>query len=384
MSNIALLSHRLGNIGHNFMALGAEAVARDAFQTQLNVKFIEQHRPFSIYPALHPIRIIDFFPHSKFLSIRKLIGKTAVYEKLWFNLSDFPYNLAVSCGGPNLISNTCKIPQMSLLHHQFNGAFWHKKVPLLDLAVGSCFPLERIPTSLDDSDVTFYKKAYSYVSKLTVREPFARNIFASIGIDAEVVPCIAIASGRYFENYINNNLPPLPLNDKVVMINFQAFGSNDHWGQDIDPKRWLSIVMRVVNDLNKLNYRIEFLCHSLAEYKLAQHYWPDANIFFPKTEIEYAVCISRAKVGFVSRIHAAVALAGIGIPSVVVGNDTRIATTTEFGLPSFFTKEIDSDLIVAELLELTSNLSNEKLRLINLREEVILRYVSIFKNVINN
>lgn len=378
MINLALLSHRVGNIGHNFMALGAEAVARDAVGNQLDIHFIEQHRPFSIYPGLHPLRTLDFLPHSKFQSIRKLLGKEVVYKKLWLSLRRLNFNLAVSCGGPNLISNASTIPQMSLLHHQFNGAFHYSKVPLLDLAVGSCFPLERVPENLGYFDKVFYEKAFKYVTKLTVRESIAKKIFSSMGIDVEVVPCIAVASGRYFETIINK-LPLIPLNEKVVLINFQALGSNEDWGQNVDASRWADLVRGVVVDLNRLNHKVEFLCHSQPEYQLAKSFWPNANIFFPKNEAEYAVCISRAKVGFVSRIHAGVALAGIGVPSVVVGNDTRIGTTTEFGLPSFFTKNISKNQVVSKILDLISNLDKEKLRLINLREEVILRYVNIFR-----
>ncbi|WP_152415473.1 hypothetical protein [Caenispirillum salinarum] len=367
------------------MALGAEAVAREAFGEDVRIAHFEQHHPFSVYPEGHWTRWIDKLRHDRLMWLRRRLAREDVYQKMWAQTQPLEFDLAVACGGPNLVSGAAATPQMRLLMHHFNGAFAFRGTPVLDAAVGSGFPLERIPERLSPEDEAFYKTSTGITRAITVREHDACRLYGTIGVEAPVIPCIAIGSGRFFQRFRDEaDRSGTPRDERPIIINFQAKGSNTDWDQGVDPAAWMDLVRGVVADLRADGQRVELLCHSLYERKLARQLAPDLPIHFPQTEEEYGHIIANAKVGFVSRIHAGVALAGIGVPSLVVGNDTRIGTTAEMGLPSYFTKKLDRDTVVAEIRRLVSSADAERERLLALRESVIKRYAEVFATCAEN
>ena len=378
MTSVALLSHRFGNIGHTFMAMGGEEVARTAFGPDVRITHFEQHHPFSIYPRGDWLRLIDKVRHGRLRWLRRRLAREDVYTNLWVRTQPLPFDVAVACGGPNLIAGVPEkiSPEMQILFHHFNGAFHHRGVPLIDAGVGSAFPLSRVPDRLTDDVAAFYSKALTYTAFLTVRETEAQRIFRQLGADPPVHPCMAIASGRSFEPF--RARADKPERQGLVVVNFQAKGSNNDWGQGVEPEWWMGQVRGVIADLKALDQRVLLLCHSAYEQRLARQLDPELPVVFPQTEQDYARIIAEAKVGFVSRIHAAIALAGIGVPSVVVGNDTRTGTTAEIGLPSLFTRETSREAIVAALRDLLGQLDAERDRLIALRESTIDAYVGHF------
>lgn len=380
MKRLALLSHRFGNIGHNFMALGAEVVAREAFGDDVEITHFEQHHPFQIYPEGHWLRWIDKVRHGRLSWVRYHLGRENAYRKLWEKTRPLEFDLAVACGGPNLVSGAAASPEIRILLHHFNGAFRHQGVPLLDAAIGSGFPLERIPERLSPEDENFYRAATSLVSAITVRESEAVRLYATIGVQAPLIPCIAIASGRWFDRFRNEPgaVAERAVDGGIVIVNFQAKGSNTDWNQRVDPVAWMELVRCVIADLRADGRRVELVCHSTYEHRLAKQLAPDLPAHFPKTEEEYGKIMARAAVGFVSRIHAGIALAGVGVPSLVVGNDTRIGTTAEMGLPSYFTKHLSRETALAEVRKLLSSADSERDRLRALREDALTRYVEQF------
>lgn len=374
MNKIALLSHRFGNIGHNFMALGAEEVAREAFGSDVAITHFEQHTPFCIYPDGHWLRWVDKIRHGRAGWLRKYLAREQVCRRFWPQSRPLPYRLAVACGGPTMVAGAGSTPEMGVMSHHFYGAFSFHGVPVIDAAVGSCFPIEGVPASLNATDQEHYRRLIRQTKLITVRESVARDMYATVDCTAPMLPCIAICSGRYFEKvrlrYANES--------QYIIVNFQAKGSNDDWGQRIDGVAWARLVKGVISDLRRDGHKLIMLCHSKYEGRLARSLAPDLPVAEPKTEEEYAEVIARARVGFVSRIHAGVALAGVGVPSLVVGNDTRLGTTAEMGLPSFFTKRMAREFVVAELDRLLKLGEGEKARLIRLREETISKYGRLF------
>lgn len=371
MQSIALLSHRFSNIGHNFMALGAEQVARQAFGESVQITHFEQHHPFSIYPDWDWLRLLDRLPHGRLRRLRARLASEDVYRAYWQRTRRLSFGLAVACGGPNLIAEpfSGESPALGILFHHFNGAFHHQGVPVIDAAVGSAFPLTRIPEALTSDAAAFYRKSLSYVSFLAVRDAEAQRLFRQLGADPPLLPCIAIGSGRLFEPY--RKKASNPERDGYVVVNFQAKGSNDDWGQGVDPTCWMAEVRGVIADLKAQGERVVLLCHSKYELRLAKQLDPTLPATFPETEHAYAEFIAGAKMGFVSRIHAAIALAGIGVPSVVVGNDTRIGTTAEMGLTSVSTLRASREQIVQAMQDLSRRLDAERDRLLALREFTI-------------
>lgn len=380
MKQIALLSHRFGNIGHNFMALGAEEAVRKAFGPEVTITHFEQHTPFCIYPDRHWLRWVDKIRHGRAGWLRKYLAGEQACARLWKQARSLPYHLAIACGGPTMVAGAGSTPEMRVMSHHFYGAFAFQGVPVIDAAVGSCFPLERVPVGLNAIDQEYYRRLIRQTRLITVREPVARDMYATVGCAAPVLPCIALGSGRFFEAAQRREAAA----SQYIVINFQAKGSNDDWDQGVDVSAWARLVTGVISDLRSDGHKVMMLCHSSYEARLAQRLAPDLPTAVPKSEVEYAEAIAGAQVGFVSRIHAGVALASIGVPSVVVGNDTRLGTTAEMGLPSFSTKKLTREFVVAELRRLLQQKGEEKHRLIRLREDTLSRYGQLFAQQARN
>ena len=296
---------------------------------------------------------------------------------MWQFSKDLDYDLAICSGGPNLVPKGHNSYELSLLLHHMNGAFFNKGIPICDLAVGSCFPLSKNDFTFKDDDKVFYQKAISYVKEITVREEVAQKVLNQINIKADILPCVASASGRYFEKFIDHN----PIENKnLILINYQLFGANTDWGQGIDTENWKKTISEVIQALQLDGFEVAFICHSSEEKDLANKFELNAKVFYPKTLIEYVKIIKNARAALVSRIHAAVALAGIGVPSVVTGTDTRLLTINQFNLPTFKSIEVDSSKLIFAIKEIINKGDTEYQRLINLRENTIETYSNKLKN----
>ncbi len=102
---------------------------------------------------------------------------------------------------------------------------------------------------------------------------------------------------------------------------------------------------------------------------------PKLPRFLPRTIPEYFSLIARSKAAVCNRLHAAVALAGVGIPSVSVGTDSRLLMVAAIGLPYRYVKEARIDELEDELETVLRNREDERERLIGLRDWTWNRYV---------
>lgn len=375
MMKVALLSHRGGNIGHEFMSLGMQVALQAAFGSDLQIDHFEQHKHFSVYPKHHWLNIIDTLPHGQFRTVRQLLSTPGFMARSWPKTLPLEYNLALACGGPNIVTNAYCAPELKLMLHHLNGAFHYRGVPLIDAGVGSCFPLTDVPDRLLQSENRlFYAKALEYVTITSVRDTVAEKLIRDLGTTPELIPCAAICTGRIFEK----SRLALDSSDKYVAINFQRVGSNSDWGQNVDPASWMSTMQEVIRALEK-RHKVLILCHNAHEYKLAGLLAPHIIRFQPRTADEYASVINRVKVGLVSRIHAAIPLAGLGIPSLVVGNDTRLGAIDILGLPTCYVKSTSSKWLIDQLESLLSSIDSHRHRLLNVRETTLQKYSNLFR-----
>ncbi len=371
---IALLSHRGGNIGHDFMAAGMSEAVVEAFGAETEILHFEQHRPFEVYGPGHWIRLANGLRHGRHRWLRRILTRDEVRLWLWRQLPAMPFNLAVACGGPSLVPGASRVPEMSLLLHHMNGAFTYRGVPFVDAAVGAAFPLESNPKRfVDPQDIAFFKTALRCATKVTVRDVVALDVCADLGVVTQLVPCGAIGVGRLFERFV-----PSKAESDYVVINFQAHGANEDWGQGVDTVKWRSIVRAVIERLSR-RHAIRFIAHSGAEAKLAAELAGEFPCLRPTDLAGYAAAIASAKAGFVSRIHAAVALASIGVPSLVVGTDTRLGTAEQFGLPTRPVKQVSAEEIIDVIEDLIAASGREKERLRAKRETTIGAYAQIFR-----
>jgi hypothetical protein len=326
-----------------------------------------------VYAPGHWLRVFNRLEHGRHRVIRNFLNRDDVRQWLWRGLPKMTLDLAVACGGPNIVLGAAKVPEMRLLLHHMNGAFAQRSVPLVDAGIGAAFPLESTQRLEDPDDIAFYKASFGYAAQVTVRETVAKSVCDALNIDAQLIPCGAIGVGRLFERIA----PPYD-GPRHIVVNFQALGANTDWGQGVDKAAWQSTVRAVVDDLSK-RHPVRFLAQNQAEAALVAQFAGDFPCDTPTDLASYAAAITGAKAGFVSRIHAAVALAGIGVPSLVVGTDTRLGTAGELQLPTRPVKQMTAAEIISMVECLVQNSEYEKQRLRDLRETTIVRYAGIFR-----
>lgn len=373
---VALLSHRGGNIGHDFMAAGWEEIVRSALGEGTHIEHFEQHRPFDIYPRHHPARLVDRFAPGRVQKVRRYLDRADVSQRMWSHARPLSFDLGISCGGPNLVAGPS--PEMALMFHHLPGAFQAQGVPVLDAAVGSAYPLERIPDRITEpAEIEFWSRAFANSRAGTVRDRLAAHLFAGLGREEALIPCGAVAAGRSMLRVADR----LPRDQRYFVVNFQERGANTDWGQGVDPATWAAVARETVDRLSR-RHQVVLLCHNAWESRLARGIFPNTPRIQPTSVVDYARVVAGASAAFVSRLHAAIPLAGAGVPSLVAGTDTRLYAAEELGLPTTFAKTATAEAIECELEELLAHSADHEERLVAVRDTAIARYGEVIHQIL--
>jgi polysaccharide pyruvyl transferase WcaK-like protein len=131
----------------------------------------------------------------------------------------------------------------------------------------------------------------------------------------------------------------------------------------------------IVAQLAQSGWQPVLLAHNAKELTLAAELWPDLPRVCPADTREYFECVRDAAFGVVNRMHASVALAGLGIPSVAVGTDSRNLMVEQLGLPVFYVKDATPERLLATIDEMQHEREKESQRLLALRETTLEEYV---------
>jgi hypothetical protein len=368
---VALLSHRGGNIGHDFMAAGWETILKLAFGPQVEIQHFEQHRPFCVYPAGHALHYVDRLPYGRARWLKAFLATKLAGRWFWPQARATGADVAVACGGPNIVQGAGHSVEMRLMFHHLIGAFHAARIPVVDAAVGACFPLEKVPQQIDDPvDAAYFRRLFDLTAASTVRDSLAQRLWRTLGRDASLIPCAAMASGVELERLGGAQTA------EYVLINYQRFGANEDWGQHVDADEWRERLQVLVERLAR-RHRITFICHSDSEAALAAQHFPEHNRYQPRDVREYAAIAMKAKAILASRVHATIPLAGAGIPGVQVGTDTRIGAIDLIGLPTRYVKRADAESMEATLEDLIARRAAEKERLLALRASTMERYKQV-------
>jgi len=119
---------------------------------------------------------------------------------------------------------------------------------------------------------------------------------------------------------------------------------------------------------------VAFLCHDRREEGLAASLDGSVERIVPRSSREYEELARTASVGLANRMHAPVMLAGMGIPSVAVGTDSRLLMVEALGLPCHYVKEARADELEEEIETLLRERRSESRRLLALKEEARVAY----------
>ena len=92
--------------------------------------------------------------------------------------------------------------------------------------------------------------------------------------------------------------------------------------------------------------------------------------------------VIRASVAICNRMHASVGLAGLGIPSVAVGTDTRILMVKTLNLPCYYVKDASVESLEADVETLIKDKSIQQERLRSLQSDTLSTYIDIVSNTL--
>ena len=356
------------NIGDDLIREGVVTLLRHHLAGgDLTLVPVNKHRPHTVYPVSHPIRWIPArsdLPRSVVRGRRRLVARLARGGRSRFDRCD----LIVQCGAPVFWPGCAE--------SEWAGPLWEdiverlaRSVPALNLAAGSCYPWnQRLEPLIGDADAAFIRRILETCRLTTVRDAVSERLLERLGRTVPRLPCTAFVSAMGQHAVMDDG--------GYVLLNFMPGGGHYDWGQGIDRERWASVMRACATSLGR-RHRIAFLCHDAREVEAAGRLVPGARTFHPRTVAEYLLVVREAKFAICNRMHAAVAMAGLGIPSVAVCTDTRLHMVAELGLPIAFV----DDVTAASLLETSETLlrdrHREQERLLALREATFARYLAL-------
>ena len=352
--NIGLITTLDTNIGDDFIRLGIQRVLRQAFPgAEPQWEMVNKHRPETVWPAWHPARRLPAWAPAWRRAARA-----------WGGSRFHGCDLVVQCGAPVIWRHCARCEWNVPLWQEVVGEL-HRRIPVLNLAIGTAYPLSAVPHRIDDErDRAYLRAILGYCRLTTARDALARRLAAELGTEIPLIPCSA---GLAFE------VPEAEAGGDLVLVNYMPKGGHYDFNRDIDEAAWDGVLAEVLSRLAPA-FHVVFLCHDRREEALAGARFPQYERRRPDTPAAYAALARQAALGLFNRLHAAVAFAGMGIPSVAVGNDTRLGMVAEYGLPVFDVRTCTAEAVLAAFTDLARRRSAERLRLLALRAEIQQQY----------
>lgn len=342
------------NIGDDFIRMGIQRILQSLNpKDRIEWVPINKHKPETVWPRLHPKRRHLSLP----TPFNNLVGHTL---KNRFESCD----LIVQCGAP-VVWNGCS-------QCEWNGPLWQdviaplsSSVPVINLAAGSAYPLSVQSEQLEGDDLKYIQSILGYCRLTTARDRLAQRLMQSAGTPVPLIPCSACLALDPLDGEIASR--------RTIAVNYMPKAGHFDFLNELDEHDWARTFRSVLTAL-KNQYHVVFLCHNASEYQQAKALFPDFPAILPRSRRAYNRFASGVRFGVFNRLHAAVAFAGIGIPSVVVGNDTRTLMVEEFGLDVFDVRQIASEQILEAIARINAHIDEESRRLLTLRNKTLADY----------
>ena len=242
---------------------------------------------------------------------------------------------------------------------------------LLNIAGGSCQTFFSDGSEVCPRCREYVRELFAACRVTTLRDAVARRILNDAGHDAPVIPCTSL--------FAVDEQAILPAGEEYVAVNFMPTAAHYTFGQAIDRQKWLTEFSRFYFEL-KRSERVIFSCHDRNERDWARRIDPRAEIFFAAPDsVRYLEFYARAKAGVVNRIHAALALASLGKPALVIGADSRARMAAEIDLPTLFVNDADAETLMSGYQSLPPMKPSFAERIRHIKEKALQEYVRILR-----
>jgi hypothetical protein len=190
-----------------------------------------------------------------------------------------------------------------------------------------------------------------------------------MGFESHLLPCAALLAAGIESAADTATSGP-------ILCNYMPGAGHYDLGQGIERAAWRDTMRELIQRL-QTRYQVVFLCHSRVEWECCDELGLNLPKIWPRHAGEYAALVRHARAAVCNRLHASVALAGMGIPSVAVGVDTRMLMVDEIGLPTCYVKEASVDDLESQLEGVVAGAAEQRDRLHELSCRTFERYVAL-------
>jgi hypothetical protein len=211
---------------------------------------------------------------------------------------------------------------------------------------------------------------YSKCNLTTVRDALAKKVLSDFRLNVRYIPCTSIFSNDQFNIQKGDG--------KYLVMNYMVGGGHYKFSQAIDDAKWHDTFLRLYNHLKK-NNNIILVAHNQEEFEHALKIAPQSQIFISNNYIDYIKFYSRAKLGIMNRVHGAFCMASFGIPSIVIGSDSRARMADSLEIMNYFVEDATYEQLLNDIENLNLQAEREKLTVI--KEKAKCDYFDAFKSI---
>lgn len=356
---IALITTIDHNVGDDFVRLGLQFLLRQVFsKEQLYFNLIHKHAPLSS-------RLI-------FKSVRNAFwGKwiDGMLPVAWTQDVLRRADLIIQCGAPTAWCHpSCH--SHSYQNEWFKNLIVRRKISrhqFWNIGGGSCMKYHQDDGVLCERCQRYILELTSSAQKTIIRDRVILKMYQSLGYEIPHGPCPSL-----FCSEALNERPPA---GQYVVINYMPHGGHYTYGQKIDHKKWRNTLLQFYMLLRQQE-RVVFIAHDHSEATVTRQYFPDAEIFNgEKNPLATLKMYAAAKYGFVNRVHGALAMASFGIPSFVIGSDTRSTMIENFDLKHQFVGDIELNDLLREWKNLQARQTNYQQTITELKDTTLKNYI---------
>lgn len=371
---VAIITTLDHNIGDDFVRVGIQELTNNLLKGQdYRYVLINKHDPMSAFNIVSPNYYLKFL--TRFLPgmLRKFTEDFLAFVFWWghrFKSCDF----IIQSGAPVYFKGCNKTEWSYIIWKKAIAYSKYKNGPvLMNIAAGSCYVIgSQFNQNIQEGEKRFIKLISDSCKINTAREKFAEEIVKISGGSSKLLPCTAFLAGRGFISSANSDSP--------ILINFMPVGGHYDFKGNINTLKYMEEFNELIVELSK-KHKLVFVAHGQEEFDFNKKHFNRYEHFYPKSVNEYIDIASSVKFAVTNRLHCSVLLAGLGIKSYAIGNDTRLLMLDELDLNWVSIHEFSSNSAfnkINESLEIGVIFDS----LIAKREFVFEEYTALLKNYI--
>lgn len=364
---IALITTIDHNVGDDFVREGIKYLF-SSFLPNAKFSSIHKHSPVSVRYGLERLRnrtagkIVDnLLPHS--------ITPDKIRE----------CDILVQCGAPvywhNKASHCAENEWYeSLITKRF--CRWNNQKPkfLLNIAAGTCQPYHSSGHEILNcpSCVTYIKEFFDLSTLTTARDILTQELLERLGMHVEKLPCTSIFAPNRFGIVGEKR-------GRYIVMNYMPSAGHYEFDQNIDARKWQNVFVSLYHEFARHD-EVVIVCHNHNELRATKRILNDANIFYASNDYRaYIEFYSHAKFGIVNRVHSAFLMAGLGKPSIIVGNDTRAKMADLINIENFFVNEVYLEFLRDKANKLAEEINSFRDEVFDTKEKSQEKYLELLK-----